>query len=151
MKRKPKPTINPLVGLMPLPREERTRIATHYWIALRAVQTGVGSERDLFTLLKVCELMYIALNQEGLFEDAEFQMSIIRVTARGVKRSADRGNTVEHKGRWVLNGDAMSNLEDVLHAMEALLGSVSVLQMKRWTDIQHQSIQTGIFKCLQEK
>jgi hypothetical protein len=45
----------------------------------------------------------------------------------------------------------MSNLEDVLHAMEALLGSVSVLQMKRWTDIQHQSIQTGIFKCLQEK
>lgn len=144
-KRPAKPTINPLVAMAPLSNGEVERIMLHYYMALGSLSSGRGTERDLFTLLKVCELFYI-MAASGRFEQNDDVLKAVTDVAHGVRRGAARVDAGNNAG---LDGPTYQTLKEILPQVEEVLRNTSVIMLKRWLATQEQSIRAGVFACLQ--
>ena len=143
-KRQPKPVLNPLMLLAPMRSAEIQRIMTHYYMALDNLMSGRGTERDLFVLLKVCELGYIALTSDTFIDVDEATEAVVH-TARGIRHAAIRVEEGKNAG---LDGVVYQTLKRLLAQIEFLFETTSITVVKRWLDIQERSIRTGVFQCL---
>ena len=136
---------NPLELMMPMAKKQREIAVAHYWIAFRTVQSGKGTERDLYILLKVCEFLYIAMLDPEMDNTG---IEEVRVAARGIRDAVDRGHNPETVGRWGFDGDTMWRTEQIIQAVEQMLLSIKLLKIEEWLSIQAVSIRNADFKCL---
>jgi hypothetical protein len=127
-----------------LNKNEVTRILLHYYTSLNNLTRGAGTEHDIYILLRVCEILFIALGS-GIFTDAEEARAAIAETAIGLRRAAARAESGEAAG---LDGATYQAVKDALVEVERLLSNTSVGVIKRWLDEQDKSIRTGVFQCL---
>jgi hypothetical protein len=143
-KRKPRPVLNPIALLSVLRPTEVRRILTHYYVALDNLMAGRGGENDLYTLLKVCELMYIAL-KSGRYTDVDSAVAGVVTSARGIRGAVDRVEAGKPAG---LDGGTYQTIKDVLAQTENMFSDTSIAVVKRWLAEQKQSIRSGVFQCL---
>lgn len=143
-KRIPKPTINPLVAMAPMTTAELQRIMTHYYISLDNLVGDTGTEVDLFVLINVCELAYIAVKTDAF--DADYDtFEALTHTAHGIRRAAAR---VEGGHRAGLDGSTYRYMKELLEQVYTMLQITSTVVVKRWLDTQMGSIRSGIYQCL---
>lgn len=144
-KRTRKVVRNPLELMMPMARKQREIVVTQYWIAFRTVQAGNGTERDLYILLKVCELLYIAMLDPEMDNTG---IEEVRIAARGIRDAVDRGHNPETVRRWGFDGNTMWRTEQIIQAVEQMLLSTKLSKVEEWLDIWVVSIRNADFKCL---
>jgi len=125
-------------------KADRERITVRYWMSLTKLTTGLGTEYDLYVLLLVCELVYIAL-QSGEFVDTEVPTGKVEAAAVGVRLAAER---VESGGSCGLNGDTIQGVRYVLQVFEYLQETTRAKELRPWYEEQYKSQKRGSFLCL---
>lgn len=144
-KRTPRQVINPLRILSPLTTQEQARIATHYLMACDQVRRGVGTHKDLMSLLQLCEIVWVALHS-GLFEDVDATLKTVHSAAVALRYTGDQhpaGATMR------LSSTGQKALQQVISIFEHLHGTVSTKVFRAWVEKMTASVRAVNFQCLQ--
>lgn len=144
-KRTPRLRASPLEIMSKMGRGEIDRILSNYYISLDRVTKGRGEESDLFSLIRVCELLYIASNS-GHFESSNESRMAISEAAKGIRKAAERA---EGGLNVALDGNTYQKCKEVLESLEYMLYNASRGKVKAWLYEQDRAIKSGVLQTLQ--
>lgn len=147
-KRQPRPVVNPLLGFLSLSDTHKIKISIHYASVLDNLRSGSGSINDLYELLKACEFLYVALGTPNMFNDAEVQMNGIHDVAVWLNSAIEQAQNNKSSGFIELDNENLSDVRDLIVAIESLVEMCNVIQMTRWSHRREESLKSKQLECL---